>query len=291
MTLDRTARSRVRPNGIVPLLREDITVAEVRQSSGVLDGYFKRNLQISKVTMIQCVAPENPTLAFALEELNQRFETAHPRNVLAWCLENIPTGLVQSSAFNVNGMVIMHILYQELNARPVPVLFLDTLHHFPETLALVRKATEVYGLDLKVYKVPDVDSREALAARYGEALWETDTEKFYQLTKVEPLARGLNELLTVAWITGRRRDQSSTRAQTPIFELDRKQRLKINPLANWTYNDIWTYVVEHGVIYNPLHDQGYPSIGDQTTTTPVAEGEDERAGRWRGTSRTECGIH
>ncbi|WP_250123702.1 phosphoadenosine phosphosulfate reductase [Chroococcidiopsis sp. CCMEE 29] len=241
--------------------------------------------------MSQFVASENP-IFFDLEELNQRFETAHPRDVLAWCLENIPTGLVQSSAFNVNGMVIMHILYQELRPiQPVPVLFLDTLHHFPETLALVHKAQEVYALNLKVYKVPDVDSREAFAVCYGEALWDRDIDKFHQLTKIEPLERGLKELQAIAWITGRRRNQSSIRATTPIFQFDKKQRLKINPLATWTSEDVWAYVAEHDVIYNPLHDQGYPSIGDEPTTTPVSQGEDERAGRWRGKDRSECGMH
>jgi len=242
--------------------------------------------------MSQSVAPKLPKLTFDLEELNLRFGCCHPRDVLTWCVENFSTGLVQSSAFNVNGMVIMHMLYQELRvAQPIPVLFLDTLHHFPETLELVRKATDAYNLNLKVYKVPDVDSREAFAERYGEALWHRDIDKFYQLTKIEPLERGLNELRTVAWITGRRRDQSLTRIQMPIFGLDKKQRLKINPLATWTRKEVWNYVAEHNVIYNPLYDQGYASIGDQPTTTPVNEGEDERAGRWRGISKSECGIH
>lgn len=179
--------------------------------------------------MSQFVASENP-IFFDLEELNQRFETAHPRDVLAWCLENIPTGLVQSSAFNVNGMVIMHILYQELRPiQPVPVLFLDTLHHFPETLALVHKAQEVYALNLKVYKVPDVDSREAFAVCYGEALWDRDIDKFHQLTKIEPLERGLKELQAIAWITGRRRNQSSIRATTPIFQFDKNSDLRSIP--------------------------------------------------------------
>jgi len=242
--------------------------------------------------MSQSVAPKLPKLTFDLEELNLRFGCCHPRDVLTWCVENFPTGLVQSSAFNVNGMVIMHMLDQELRvAQPIPVLFLDTLHHFPETLELVRKATDAYNLNLKVYKVPDVDSREAFAERYSEALWDKDIDKFYQLTKIEPLERGLNELRTVAWITGRRRDQSLTRIQMPIFGLDKKQRLKINPLATWTRKEVWNYVAEHNVIYNPLYDQGYASIGDQPTTTPVNEGEDERAGRWRGIGKSECGIH
>lgn len=241
--------------------------------------------------MSQCIAPKLPT-TFDIEELNLRFGSSDPRNILAWCVKNFPTGLVQISAFNVNGMVTMHMLYKELQLpQPVPVLFLDTLHHFPETLELVRQATEIYNLNLKVYKVPDVDSREAFAERYGAALWDRDIDKFYQLTKIEPLERGLNELDTVAWITGRRRDQALTRKQMPIFEFDKKQRLKINPLANWTRKEVWSYVAEHNVIYNPLHDQGYSSIGDQPTTTPVNEGEHERAGRWRGMCKTECGIH
>ena len=98
--------------------------------------------------MSQYSTPNNPTLFFDLDALNQQFETAHPSEILAWCIENIQPGIVQTSAFNVNGMVIMHLLYQELNPTPsIPVLFLDTLHHFPETLALVHRATEVYGLN------------------------------------------------------------------------------------------------------------------------------------------------
>lgn len=229
---------------------------------------------------------------FDLNELNQRFETAHPQEILAWCLENIPTGFVQTSAFNVDDVMITDILYRQLQpAQPVPVIFLDTLHHFPQTLELVAKAKELYNLNLKVYKTPEVDTREAFAARYGDALWDKDIEKFHHLTKIEPLNRGLDELNTIAWITGRRRDQAVTRAEMPIFELDKQQRLKVNPLATWTRKQTWDYVAEHHMIYNPLHDQGYPSIGDEPITTQVADGEDERAGRWRGSGKTECGIH
>lgn len=229
---------------------------------------------------------------FDLDELNQRFDTAHPKEILAWCVNNIPTGLVQTSAFNVDDLVITDILYRDLKpVKPVPVLFLDTLYHFPQTLELVAKAKEIYHLNLQTYKTPDVDTREEFAARYGEALWEKDITKFHHITKIEPLQRGLDELGTVAWITGRRRDQAVTRANMPVLELDNQGRLKVNPLANWTRKQSWVYVAEHGVIYNPLHDQGYPSIGDEPITTQVREGEDERAGRWRGMGKTECGIH
>ena len=232
----------------------------------------------------------NQSANFDLQQLNQRFDTAHPREILAWCVEHIPAGLVQTSAFNVDDLVITDILYREL-AHPVPVIFLDTLHHFPQTLELVAKAKEVYNLELKTYKIPDIDERKAFATKYGEALWDKDIAQFHHLTKIEPLQRGLAELNTVAWITGRRRDQAATRADMPVFELDAQNRLKVNPIASWTRKETWAYVFKHGVIYNPLHDQGYPSIGDEPITTPVAEGEDERAGRWRGTGKLECGIH
>lgn len=238
------------------------------------------------------ISAESPTQTgnFDLEQLNQKFDTAHPREILAWCVEHIPAGLVQTSAFNADDMAITDILYRELK-HPVPVIFLDTLYHFPQTLELVAKAKDVYNLDLKIYKIPDIDEREAFAAKYGEALWDQDIAQFHQLTKIEPLQRGLAELNAVAWITGRRRDQATTRAHLPVFELDAHNRLKVNPIASWTRKETWAYVFEHGVIYNPLHDQGYASIGDEPITTPVAQGEDERAGRWRGTGKLECGIH
>ncbi|MDZ8183844.1 MAG: phosphoadenosine phosphosulfate reductase [Nostoc sp. ChiSLP02] len=240
--------------------------------------------------MTASTAAKNETIAFDLEKLNQEFETATPKEILAWSVENIPTGLVQTSAFNVDDMVITHILYSELKF-PVPVIFLDTLYHFDETLELVAKAKEIYNLDLQTYKTLEADSPAAFEAKFGDALWHKDILKFHDITKIEPLQRGLDELNSVAWITGRRRDQAVTRANMPIFELDGKGRLKVNPIATWTRKDSWLYVAEHGVIYNPLHDQGYPSIGDKPITTKVKEGEDERAGRWRGSDKTECGIH
>jgi phosphoadenosine phosphosulfate reductase len=243
--------------------------------------------------MTQSIEPLTQPASLDLKKLNQKFEKAHPKDILAWCTFNIPTGLIQASAFNVDDILITDLLYRDLRpAQPVPVLFLDTLHHFPQTLELVAEATELYTLNLKVYKILGVKTREAFAKKYGVALWEKDIERFSQLTKIEPLQRGLKELGTIAWITGRRRDQAHSRSDMPIFELDAQQRMKVNPLANWTRKETWAYVFEHDVIYNPLHDQGYPSIGDEPITTAIRTGEDERAGRWRGLDgKTECGIH
>lgn len=252
--------------------------------------------------MVQCI--EAPTTVRALSKsanaldqfiaqldlaaLNQQFDQATPQEILTWCICHIPQGLAQTTSFSM--LALTHMLYGELNHR-VPVIFLDTFYLFPETLETASKAQAIYNLDLHTYRAVGASSRETFVARYGDRLWEKDVDRFYEITKVEPLQRSLNELQIKAWITGRRRDQSENRQDLPIFERDECGRLKINPLANWTRREIWAYTFEQGVLYNPLHDQGYASIGDQPLTTPTAAGEDERAGRWRGTEKTECGIH
>jgi phosphoadenosine phosphosulfate reductase len=226
--------------------------------------------------MTRSARPLLQPASLGLKKLNQKFEKLHPKDILAWCVTNVPEGLVQASAFSVDDMLITDLLCRELKPEhPVPVLFLDTLHHFPQTIELVAHARELYRLNLKVYKIKGVNSRKAFATKYGEALWDKDLTKFHQLTKVEPLQRGLRELGTIAWITGRRREQAETRTGMPIFEVDAEQRLQVNPLANWTRKETWAYVFEHDVIYNPLYDQGYSSIGDEPLTTPIQPGETE----------------
>lgn len=242
--------------------------------------------------MVQCMTlpAMTPTADLDLEDLNQQFETATPQDILRWAIKTFPNGLAQTNAFSIP--VTIHMLYEELQVNPpVPVIFLDTLHHFPETLETVDRANQRYQLNLHVYRAQGVNSREAFAARYGDELWHRDVNQFHYLTKVEPLQRALEDVEVKAWVTGRRRDQSSTRRNMPILEKDTDGRIKINPLANWTRKDIWNYVFKNDVIYNPLHDQGYSSIGDEPLTTPVKAGEHERAGRWRGSAKTECGIH
>lgn len=220
-----------------------------------------------------------------LTELNRRFESATPQEILAWATATVPN-LVQLTSFSL--LVVTHMLYHELQA-PIPVIFLDTLHLFPETLDTAQKAKEVYNLNLHTYRA--ASTRQEFVAHYGDKLWEHNVAQFHEVTKVQPMERALAELSVQGWITGRRRDQSATRQTMPILELDPNGRLKINPLANWTHKDLWRYTFAHGILYNPLHDQGYTSIGDQPLTTKVQAGEGERAGRWRGSVKTECGIH
>ena len=218
------------------------------------------------------------------EELNARFETAAPEEVLQWTVDRFPDDrLVLSSTFGVGGMVLIHKLSQM--GVQVPIVFIDTLYHFPETLEHARRVEERFGLDLRVHR--PAASREAFEAEHGDRLWETDEERFHRLTKVEPMRRALQG--AQGWITGRRRDQSPTRAALPIVEVS--NWIKVNPLATWSLDRVWEYIRMHDLPYNPLHDRGYASIGDEPLTTPVQAGEHERAGRWRGSVRLECGLH
>jgi phosphoadenosine phosphosulfate reductase len=203
-----------------------------------------------------------------LPEVVERFETDR---------------LAVVSAFGPGSLVLLHALHG-LGIR-LPVLFIDTLHHFPETLHLVERVSERFDLDLKVFR--SYSSREEFEANHGTRLWERDLDRYQQISKVEPFRRATEPL--DGWFTGRRREQSENRSELPLVE--GRPQLRINPLANWSRSEVWRYILENSIPYNPLHDQGYTSIGDQPLTTPVAEGEPERAGRWRGSERTECGIH
>ena len=179
-------------------------------------------------------------------------------------------------------------------SRPqmVDLIFFDTLHHFPETLALVEQVRSKYPLvNLHVYKPEGVETAEELAEKYGERLWETNDELYDWVAKVEPAQRAYRELQVNAVLTGRRRSQGGKRGDIAIIEVDEAGLIKINPLANWTFEDVQDYVKANNVPYNPLLDQGYKSVGDWHSTQPIKEGEDERAGRWKGQQKTECGIH
>lgn len=216
-----------------------------------------------------------------LEQLNRKFDKAYPKEILSWCATNLPTGLVQASTFNIDDLVITDLFYRDLKCHPpTPVLFVDTLHHFPETLEFVAYAREVYDLDLHIYKVRGAKSRKTFGTKYGRELWTANFGKFHELTHIEPLQRGLKELQAVAWVTAQRRDRDARGSFLPVFEWDEQDRLKIHPLANWSRTESWAYAYEHDMIYHPLHDRGYPNIGDEPLTE-MAVAEEEQ---------TECQL-
>ena len=219
--------------------------------------------------------------------------TSSIAEILQWCITTLPS-LYQTTAFGLTGLVTLDMLSKMKIPRPqiVDLIFLDTLHHFPETLALVDQVRSRYPLvNLHVYKPEGIESTEDFVEKHGERLWETNDELYDWVAKVEPAQRAYRELHVNAVLTGRRRSQGGKRGDIDVIEVDEAGLIKVNPLANWTFQQVREYVKANDVPYNQLLDRGYKSIGDWHSTQPIQEGEDERAGRWKGQAKTECGIH
>lgn len=206
--------------------------------------------------------------------------------VLAWAYQKFGDEVAISSAFGAEGMVLIDIASKV--GENIRVFTLDTEFLHPETYTLMERVEERYGI--RVERVLPLFSPEEQERAYGAALWLRDPDRCCELRKVEPLKQKLAGLQ--AWITSIRRDQTSARAQVRKISWDAKFGLmKINPLADWPAKRIWQYIYQHNVPYNPLHDQGFPSIGCTHCTRAIRPGEDARAGRWSGFAKTECGLH
>jgi phosphoadenosine phosphosulfate reductase len=184
-----------------------------------------------------------------------------------------------------SGMVLLDLALR-LDRR-VPVYYLDTGLLFPETYALVTRVSARYGI-APIAVRPELSLGEQ-AARHGEALWDTDPDLCCNLRKVQPQRTFLRSY--DAWLTGIRRAQSQTRRLIEPFQADFDDVTKVSPLYDWTDEDVWRYIADHDVPTNPLHFEGYPSLGCVPCTRPVAPGEDARAGRWAGFMKIECGLH
>jgi phosphoadenosine phosphosulfate reductase len=224
-----------------------------------------------------------------VRDLNRRFEHTHPRAIVRWALEE--SGLERvaiASAFQAEGTCVMHMAVA--SSPDVPVLFLDTGYHFAETLAFRAQLTERLGLH--VVDLVGQHTTDSQAATFGPRLYERDPDRCCDINKVRPMLEALRGL--DAWITAFRRDSSPTRATSPIvdrYELEPGRPIvKINPVATWTRRDTWSYLKQHDLPHNPLYDLGYASIGCAPCTRMQLPGEPERAGRWAGLSKWECGI-
>jgi phosphoadenosine phosphosulfate reductase len=223
------------------------------------------------------------------EEINlwaYRLESKSPEEVLTWANERFGTEIILASSFGAEDVVLIDMLQKV--APGTPVFYLDTNLHFAETYDTRDRLQNRYGITF-IRVLPELTLEEQ-ADRYGANLWGVDPTLCCNLRKVAPLAQLLAGYR--AWITGIRREQSTTRAHAKKIEWDEKFRLvKFNPLAGWKWDDVWTYIRTNNVPYNPLHDQYFPSIGCSVCTRPVKPGEDPRAGRWSGFAKTECGLH
>jgi phosphoadenosine phosphosulfate reductase len=226
------------------------------------------------------------TMAVDLAEASRKLADARPQEVLRWAVETYGPKLTMATAFGPEGCAILHML-AEIDPG-VRVFNLDTGYQFAETLELRERIARRYGIEVEYVRA------EASVAEYeaanGGPIYGTDPDRCCRDRKILPLRRAVEGY--DAWISAIRADQSSHRARADVVGWDAKFGLaKINPLLKWTKRDVWAFVVTNDVPYNPLHDQGYPSIGCWPCTRAVNQGDDERAGRWAGQAKTECGLH
>lgn len=209
-----------------------------------------------------------------LSQLAEQFETWPASKIVQWAADSF--GPMLSLAASMTDAVLVDLAVKV--APAIEVVFIDTGYHFPETLETVETVRHRYGLNLRIMTV----------AHHAEELWKVDPENCCSAVKVGQLDRALAG--KAAWMSGLRRDEAETRSSAPIVARDLRGLVKVNPLANWTADDVAEYVAAHDVPVNPLIAKGYPSIGCMPCTFPVEDGADPRSGRWAG-RKTECGLH
>lgn len=236
--------------------------------------------------MVDRSAEVSAELRADLATASRSLESAEPVEIIRWAVDRYGDRLTMATAFGPEGCLIIHWL-----AAIAPGTFvfnLDTGYQFKETLDLRDRIAARYGIEVSLER-PET-SVEEYERLHGGPLYRTDSNRCCSDRKIAVIERVLQPF--EAWMSGIRRDQSPDRAAAPIVGWDRKFGVvKISPLANWTKARVWDAIIKENVPYNPLHDQGYMSIGCQPCTRAVTADEDERAGRWSGTAKTECGLH
>ena len=223
-----------------------------------------------------------------LHALSLSFEDKQPEDILRWAVGEYGSQLTMATAFGAEGCVLLAMLAAIPGGREARIFNLETGYQFQETLDLRERFREQYGITVEYVRARE--SVEDMERRLGGPIYGTQPDECCRIRKVEPLKDAL--VGYDAWITAIRRDQTPDRAHAGIIEWDQKFNLvKINPLANWTKDDVWQYIYINEVPYNPLHDKGYPSIGCRHCTRAVQTGENDRDGRWTGFAKLECGLH
>jgi len=220
-----------------------------------------------------------------VDAANRELAGATPEAILQWTWKQFQPHVILTCSFQHDGVVLAHMLR---NIAPeVPVAFINTGFHFPETLAYRDEIQRRFGITL-VELLP-IMPRDQFANEHGLDLYARNPDLCCHINKVEPLKRFLPGVR--AWINGRRRDQAATRQSLRVVEAFQGSLHKVNPLLSWTSRETFYYMERHGIPTHPLFDQGYASIGCAPCTRPVLPGENERDGRWAGTGKVECGLH
>jgi phosphoadenosine phosphosulfate reductase len=230
-----------------------------------------------------------PVQSFTADDImaaSSSLDGKSPQAILRWAVAEFHPRLTMATAFGAEGCCLIHMLAEiEPNVR---IFNLDTGYQFQETLDLRERIRERYGIEVE-YIRPEMSVAE-YETEHGGPLYNIRPDQCCHDRKVIPLRRAVEGY--DAWISAIRGDQTGQRAAAGVVAWDAKFSLvKINPLLAWTKKDVWSFILKHDIPYNPLHDQNYPSIGCQPCTRPITEGEDERAGRWAGTMKKECGLH
>lgn len=221
----------------------------------------------------------------AWRESSTTLEGRSPEEILDWATARFSPRITMATAMGAEGCCLVAMIAKL--GRPVRIFNLDTDYQFEETLETKARLEARYGIAIETVRAGR--SKAEIEAEFGPDLWKRDTQLCCRIRKVEPLRETVAGY--AAWISAIRRDQTPDRAQSATVEWDPKFGLvKVNPLLNWTWKDVWSYIHTNDVPYNPLHDRGYPSIGCWPCTKPVADGADPRSGRWNG-EKTECGLH
>jgi phosphoadenosine phosphosulfate reductase len=219
---------------------------------------------------------------------NRDLATATPQDVLRWAVRHFHPRLMMATAFGAEGCCLIHMLAEIEPATTV--INLETGYQFPETLELRERIKDRYGIAVE-YIYPEL-SVEEYEKEHGGPLYVHRPDQCCHDRKILPLRRAVERLRPLAWVSAIRKDQTADRAVAGVVQWDPKfQLVKVNPLLNWTKKDVWKFVTDHDVPYNPLHDRNYPSIGCWPCTRAVQPGEDDRAGRWAGKVKKECGLH
>jgi phosphoadenosine phosphosulfate reductase len=228
----------------------------------------------------------SPISADEIAAANRRLEGKTPQVVLSWAVERFHPRLTMATAFGAEGCCLIHMLAE---VEPgVRIFNLETGYQFPETLELRERIKERYGIEVE-YICPELTVEE-YEEEHGGPLYRHRPDQCCYDRKILPLRRAI--VGYDAWISAIRRDQTTDRQQAGLIQWDAKFELvKVNPLLSWTRRDVWGFIHKHEIPYNPLHDRNYPSIGCWPCTQPVGNDDDERAGRWAGRAKKECGLH
>ena len=228
---------------------------------------------------------------FEVSEETERLECLSLDELLCWCWNYFGDKAAIGTSFQGSGLVIIdHAIRNGCN---FPIFTIDTGLLFPETLELKKKLEDFW--DVKIQSVHPEQTIEEQKKTMGPELWKTNPDSCCQMRKVLPLQSRLSSL--DVWITGLRRGQSDQRKSTNVLEMYEFDKLresyifKLNPMVNWSREKVWSYIKDHKIPYNTLHDKGYRSIGCWPCTKAISDGQHERAGRWEGFNKTECGIH